>query len=300
MTQISRSRLMDPIAHPNFGVAKSGSQIEVLGDTEGVFVRKWSPAKSELANFQLQKQKQNSFFKTQERYHGVSTPRIRSPKYPDGLHFDMDYVNLLPVCQQLTTWSPISVNSFIQRLTDFVRLNTVERRAEKSTNKIREKIDQIIDRTPRSDALLKYAISMLEKRRESLPATVSIPTGYEHGDLTFSNILASNDGTRIVLIDFTISPIESPLQDIAKIKQEVLFRWSWRNSASNNQESTRLDVNLRHIHENVCKTFEEDFSDGLALFTFVTIARILPYAQSSHDVAWIVEALHTIETEMSG
>ena len=287
-------------ARHHFGVARSGSVIELIGDADEVLVRKWSPSGVACQGFLRQRNKQSDFFQSQNRYIGITTPRVRGSNDTGGLYFDMDFVSYLPVSEQITTWSPNSVSRFIERLAAFLNVNASETASVIETTALTAKIDQILERTTNGDALSRYAISLVERARQVIPPSLSVPIGYEHGDLTFSNILSSHDGDKLVLIDFTMSPVETPLQDVAKLLQEVMFRWSWRNRELNNQEMARLDANLRHIRAHVCRSFEAEYSEALSWLTFLTIARILPYAQSAQDVAWVVDALETIDSEGSG
>jgi hypothetical protein len=54
---------------------------------------------------------------------------------------------------------------------------------------------------------------------------IVIPEGFCHGDLTFSNILVDGKSRRIAAFDFLDSFVESPLQDIAKIRQDTSYYW---------------------------------------------------------------------------
>lgn len=62
------------------------------------------------------------------------------------------------------------------------------------------------------------------KEIDKLPDTIELPVGRCHGDLTFSNILFL--GQKIVLIDFLDNFIETPLQDIVKLRQDTKHFWS--------------------------------------------------------------------------
>ncbi|MBT0858600.1 phosphotransferase, partial [Campylobacter coli] len=60
------------------------------------------------------------------------------------------------------------------------------------------------------------------------------PIGYCHGDLTFSNILFQNQN--IVLIDFLDNFIETPLQDVVKLRQDTRHKWSLKMTHANYDE----------------------------------------------------------------
>ena len=287
-------------ARQSFGTARSGSVIELIEDTDDLLVRKWSPSESSSEGFLLQRKKQSEFFESQDRYSGVTTPRIRNGRDVGGRHFDMDFVSFLPVSEQMITWSPRAVTRFVERLSGFLNENALGESVTIETDGLKAKFDQIVGRVLHDGALSRCAVSMVERGRRSLPEKLVVPVGYEHGDLTFSNILASHDGDSLVLIDFTLSPIETPLQDVAKLLQELRYRWSWRNRDLNNQEMARLDANLRYVRSHVCRSFEDEFDEALFWITFLTIARILPYAQSSAELAWIIDALEKLDLERLG
>ena len=55
---------------------------------------------------------------------------------------------------------------------------------------------------------------------------ISIICGFNHGDLTFSNILYDIDNGIIYLIDFLDNIIETPINDIVKLIQETKHNWT--------------------------------------------------------------------------
>ena len=70
-----------------------------------------------------------------------------------------------------------------------------------------------------------YAGSMIVLQQK-LSRAISIPIGFCHGDLTFSNIMFALDDNQVGLIDFLDSFIETPLIDLVKLRQDTHFHWT--------------------------------------------------------------------------
>ena len=109
--------------------------------------------------------------------------------------------------------------------------------------------------------------------------TIEIPVGIQHGDLTFSNMIFSN---KIVLIDFLDSYIESPLQDIGKIFQEINLKWSVLMSGKIS-DNAKVNIGydyLRHKTRILVEELMKEFDiceKTMAIFYLMTLLRLFPY-----------------------
>jgi thiamine kinase-like enzyme len=105
-----------------------------------------------------------------------------------------------------------------------------------------------------------------------------LPSGFVHGDFTFSNILYYEH--RAYLIDFTPAYIASPLLDVVKLKQEYKLGWSGllngrgRAMVDFPQVYAAILNELRIIVERFFSTYDTRLLEAMNLL------RILPY---SHD-----------------
>lgn len=104
---------------------------------------------------------------------------------------------------------------------------------------------------------------------------ISIPIGNCHGDFTMSNMIFSD---KIILIDFLDSFLESPLQDIGKLLQEVDLRWSLK-MRSGKYDALKIKIGYEFLRK---KTYEEIEKINLDmrvinLFRLATQARLFPY-----------------------
>ena len=129
---------------------------------------------------------------------------------------------------------------------------------------------------------------------------LTIPIGICHGDLTFSNILFN--GNNYYLIDFLDSFIETPLQDIVKIRQDTQFRWS-QLMYTKPYDATRLRIVCdkidREIHQYFTRKYQW-YSDNYPVMQLMNILRILPYAHEEKVILYLVEVLNSILDGLNG
>jgi len=147
-----------------------------------------------------------------------------------------------------------------------------------------ESIERSLAATPLEDAYRPH-LARLEAQARGF-ATMDLPLGPCHGDLTMSNILIASDSSAIALIDFLDSFIESPLIDLAKLRQDTRFCWTSLMAGS------QLDrLRYRQIMGALDAVLQEPFAgldwhaDYLGFMTELTLLRIAPYATEAavHD-----------------
>ena len=135
-----------------------------------------------------------------------------------------------------------------------------------------------------NDSLIESILIKAKRKFDNLKE-MKIPIGLCHGDLTFSNILFN--GNNYYLIDFLDSFIESPLQDIAKIRQDTAYYWS-QLMYTKSFDPVRLSIICDKIDAAVDSYFSNKYEwyvDNYKIVQLMNILRILPYA---HDVKIIV------------
>jgi hypothetical protein len=117
--------------------------------------------------------------------------------------------------------------------------------------------------------------------------------GLCHGDLTLSNILFK--GRTLYLLDFLDCYVESPLQDIAKIRQDTNFLWSLQlYQAEFNQP--RVQIALQYLDQKIDASFQpyEWYRSHYELFQFINLMRVLPYCSESKTAALVTRALDSM------
>ncbi len=106
---------------------------------------------------------------------------------------------------------------------------------------------------------------------------IIIPTGICHGDFTFSNMIFGN---KIILIDFLDSFIETPIQDIAKLLQELNLQWSLLMDNPQNRDLTKISIGYNYLRWEVTQQIVNKYHQYLEvieLFYLITLLRILSY-----------------------
>jgi aminoglycoside/choline kinase family phosphotransferase len=124
-----------------------------------------------------------------------------------------------------------------------------------------------------------------------------IPIGLCHGDLTLSNILVQeHQGDRIVLIDFLDSFIESPLADLAKLRQDLVHGWTLQMLRSRDDfiDGVRLYVLHRRLYERVVLApfaAEPWFAFGFFFFSVVNQLRVLQYSKDAAIATYLMRTI---------
>jgi hypothetical protein len=107
-----------------------------------------------------------------------------------------------------------------------------------------------------------------------------LPIGQCHGDLTFTNMIFH--GKDIYLIDFLDSFLETPFQDIVKIRQDTKYFWSIFEHKQKNIENLNYSK-IATCYTYMDKIFDLHFSKYFwykkyyNLMQIVNLSRILPY-----------------------
>jgi hypothetical protein len=163
---------------------------------------------------------------------------------------------------------------------------------EVSTQVFLSKILQVIDATGHKNLqslLIKVSDTVHLILSDS--KTINIPIGPCHGDLTLSNVIW-NPSTGLVLIDFLSTFLESPLQDLAKISQELEFGWSFRRLDQNLQIKSKLFCNL--AYPSYARYLYTLFPDAAYLFKILCLARIAPYINDEVSAEWLTRSLNNV------
>jgi hypothetical protein len=112
---------------------------------------------------------------------------------------------------------------------------------------------------------------------------IEIPDGYCHGDLTFSNMLFDN--SEIVAIDFLDTFLDTPLQDIVKIRQDSKYFWSL-NLVNKLQDSIKVKQSLNYIDKKIKEEFSnyDFYKKYYKYFQVLNLLRILPYSNNKNHI----------------
>jgi hypothetical protein len=140
-----------------------------------------------------------------------------------------------------------------------------------------------------SDPELKRLISKCSSYVESLPSELKFPIGPCHGDLTLSNVIL-NSVSGVTLIDFLDTYLESPLQDVAKLKQDFDYGWSFRKAPPS--MVLKAQILCRYQLPHAVTQIERMYPVQVRLLTLMTLARIAPYIKDECTREWLIDSIN--------
>lgn len=282
----------------------SGCQIDVVSEGSGIYIYKSTADPKYLTRLALQAQKQRAAAK-------VEYPHIRVPKIyeiqetPDTTIVKMQYVYSKNFIEFFEQAGFEQVDYLIEALEYFVEHEISKCELRKVSPMIfRDKFAEIKGKCLANplyegNADIRDILNRSEQIFTSL-CEMTIPVGICHGDLTFSNILFN--GNNYYLIDFLDSFIETPLQDIVKIRQDTQFRWS-QLMYTKPYDSVRLDIVCEKIDHEIHQYFSRKYrwySDNYLVMQLMNILRILPYAHEERVISYLIEVLNEILDGLNG
>lgn len=126
-----------------------------------------------------------------------------------------------------------------------------------------------------------------------LPDYLQLPVGKCHGDLTFSNILFTNN--KFYFIDYLDSFIETPIQDIVKLRQDTLYFWSIQ-MYNKKFDKIRLKIIFDYIDTKINDYFRDNeyYYKSYNVLQLMNILRILPYVKKES----VRDFLHSVIDEL--
>jgi hypothetical protein len=239
----------------------SGCFLELIDFKNNQIVRKKSMNIDYNVRLESQCKKQSDF-----KHKNIKTPKVISSGYEKGLfYFDMEYVRGVRFSDFIIKNSFEKSKFIFDSLLAFVKENKTDSH-KLISSEIVKKIKSIND----SYEIDRYTLDFLERFSKD-----NVLTGYCHGDLTFENIIISND--EIYLIDFLDNYIETPYQDLSKLFQELNLFWSFRDSEIN----ALTYIKYNHLKKRLMSfVWDENLStnNSLRVQVIINMLRILPYA----------------------
>jgi hypothetical protein len=118
--------------------------------------------------------------------------------------------------------------------------------------------------------------------------SAEIPIGSSHGDLTLSNIIVGRGDNKLWLIDFLDSFIESPINDIVKLRQDTMFGWSSRFYGGK-MDRSRIAMVMSYLDNAISEYFYkyEFYRLFYDIFQVLNMLRIMPYCSRKSDYLFL-------------
>ena len=247
--------------------------------------------KSSAGNYpieRLREQAEKQILFSELYLEGILVPEIYSAKKVCGnFIIEMEYLSCFNAIQYLNRASKKQLDILSKTLFRFVENNVKNSKMVKvSGQAVREKFESIKKATQiktLDETFQRYYTDELE-----------LPIGPCHGDLTLSNILFSQSSDEIVLIDFLDSFIESPITDIAKIRQDTKHKWS-TFIYSKQYDKNKVQISIDYLDSKLDAMFRHfSFYRYYKLFQFINLARILPYSQNQKTTNYLMKEICSI------
>jgi len=260
-------------------------KIELIKSPTGYIIKK--SANNEEMAFRLHKQahKQHLFHNlliNSPLHHIIETPDIIGS---DDNYVIMKFCNGKSILDIFEKGDITILDELIEKLFSFIKWEIDQCTVDNVNKILLNKLDKI------DNKLVVNCKEYLSKNE------IVIPIGLSHGDLTLSNIIFSN---KIVLIDFLDSYLESPLQDIAKLLQEINLRWSLLMS-NYDGDLTKINISYSYLKDKITTKIEENYKVYLKEIKFIyliTLLRILPYIDNEQIYELVNKEIEKISKEL--
>ena len=280
----------------------SGCQIDVVNEEGQIFVYKSTADPKYLKRLALQAKKQQAAAGIE--YQHIRVPKIYQLKESDETTIiKMQYVYSKNFIEFFEQAGFEQVDYLIGALEYFVEYEIGKCQFQSvSASVFQEKYADIrkkVESNPiySGDEAIYAILEKCQKVFDDLK-DMKIPVGICHGDLTFSNILFN--GNNYYLIDFLDSFIETPLQDIVKIRQDTAYRWS-QLMYTKPYDAVRLRIICDKIDLEIDSYFSKKYDwyrDNYRIVQLMNILRILPYAHEEKVIIYLQNILNSLLDEI--
>lgn len=286
----------------------SGCTIDILDDNGKLYIKKFTNDKKYIDRLYLQGCKQQ----TESNTENIKVPYIYDLHKDNNEAFIlMDYIYSKNFIDYFEHASPSDINYFINTFINYIEKEFSECTITSVEKKIFiDKLDSVIKNTHTNfeqlsiiSYQLKNAVYEELEHAKSIikyvmPDEIQLPVGKCHGDLTFSNILFTNNN--FYFIDYLDSFIETPLQDIVKLRQDTVYLWSTK-MYKKCFDSIRLKMIFEYIDNKIDTYFKnnEYYTKYYYFLQLINITRIIPYIKSAEICEYLKNIIHNLNTQLT-
>ncbi len=259
----------------------SGCKLELVKDR----VRKIASNKNYSDRLFLQYKKQLKF-----KNKNISVPKIYdSGKDNDCFWFEMQMIPFKTFDDFMLRSDKKILDNVVKKVLSFIKDNITGVKVV-NRNVLIKKYE-----VTKNKIFIKHGIDInyLNSFFYNLPEKIEIPAGYCHGDLTFSNMLFDN--LDIVFIDFLDTFLDTPLQDIVKIRQDTKHYWSL-NLVNKIQDRVKIKQSLHYMDNLIENEFSkyEFYKKYYRHFQVLNLLRILPYSKNKKLINNLIKEIRLL------
>ncbi len=254
----------------------SGCLVEIVENFDDVCIRKATLNQAYMIRLSAQIAKQKHFSKT---FNSVKVPEVYGEYQSSRVYFaEMQYITALDIFSFVSVASKDELDKFFSVIEKYLKESlSLSKITEFPLADISKKLASLeLDFVNKLPQALNYILRLKSILKHNI--FPPIPIGFCHGDLTFSNILIEPDCESIYFIDLLDSFVESPIQDLVKIKQDVVYHWSTKKTAQI-FDICRAKITFSYLNRRLDNFIEEHSinKSAISLFQTINLMRILPY-----------------------
>ena len=270
----------------------SGCTVEIL-EKDGVHrVKKSTFSKKYTRRLEHQAKKQKEYKEYLDRIDHLFTPEIYSlDSGESSFSFLMEYIKYLDCITFLSNSGKKEIDYFLLKILQFIRLEISNCKDRDVMDVFEAKYRDTISGVKSQGVFKNSEIKKIDKKILSSD-TMVVPVGMCHGDLTFSNMLVSRDSKNICLIDFLDNFVETPLQDMSKIRQDTKFLWT-SNIFPGSIDRIRNEIVMNYLDEEFNKAFSgyEFYRKEYNRFQILNILRIFRYTSDIETLKYLKKCI---------
>ncbi len=266
----------------------SGCLLNIMELVNGCYIiRKQTYDKGYIKRLRNQANKQKTL---KELLSSVSSyytiPKIYKEYFDKQLYyFDMEYFQSLDAISYFENLELPCLDVFINKIIDLIEILIKNSKHEIVDKQLFICKLQDVKSKVKNTFFVHYIDNIIQEL-ESIKNDILLPLGFCHGDLTFSNVLIQNDD--IILIDFLDNFIETPLQDIVKVRQDTKHLWTL-NLFKKKYDKTKIKIIFNYIDTRLDKYFQKYafYNNYYLLMQKINLLRIVPYARDDKIVEYL-------------
>ena len=257
--------------------------LEFVDKAGKIYVRKSSNNEEDSLRLQRQYSKQKNF----NSFFNIETAPILSTGNKDGnFFFEMEFVRSSDSLTYFDTCSKKQIDFFLDSILEFLELNFKNSIFVKIDKQIfLDKTDQVYLKSKKNAFFSNEELERLYKKICDLIQKTNFsylfPIGPNHGDLTFSNILIKKTQKKIYIIDFLDSFLDSPLQDIIKLRQDTSFFWTPLFYEGSPIDMERIKMVFDYIDDRINDCFKkyDSYEQYYYILQALNLFRLIPYTK---------------------
>lgn len=284
----------------------SGCDINIVNYNKNIAIEKSTNSVSYFDRLKNQIKKQEHAYSILNGKGNIYIPEIYKTTYSDNkVSMIMEYIyskNFMEYFEYATKQSIDNLSKFLTNFIDYEISNSTLVNVDKSIvinkwNSVKAHIEsnEHINKNDKVKQIVNKCQKIFTMFNES-QKQLYLPIGMCHGDLTFSNILFSNDNYYI--IDFLDSFIESPLLDIVKIRQDTKYGWS-ALMYTKSYDKIRFDIICKKIDNYIDEYFNQTiwYADNYNIFQLMNFLRVIQYAKEDNVINYLISTINDIINE---